>query len=161
MGLPVLKQQALAMSSLGCKDLTTLPSPQVQVVDGVSFFIGALPKPACSYRAFELDTTSPGVSAEHNLGFGGVGEDQGYALSDNTGNTGGCVANQIDPISFSQGICSFPLEGSRAARGTNTPARSAWQVAKLPRESCRRPVRLRSRRDRQPGASARSAQDCR
>jgi len=87
---------------------TALPTPQVQVVNGVSFFIGALPKPACSYTAFELNTTSPGVSAEHNLGFGGAGEGQGYTLSDNTGNTGGCVAGEIDPISFSQGIWQLP-----------------------------------------------------
>jgi hypothetical protein len=81
-----------------------LPSPDVKVVDGVSFFIGALPKPACSYGAFELNTTSPGVSAEHNLGFGGAGEGQGYYISDNPGNNGGCVGGRIDPISFSQGV---------------------------------------------------------
>ena len=85
-----------------------LPSPRVQVVHGVSFFIGALPKAACSYSALELDSTSPGVSAEHNLGFAGAGEGQGYYIADNTGNSGGCVRNQIDPISFSQGIWQLP-----------------------------------------------------
>jgi hypothetical protein len=83
---------------------TALPSPMVGLVDGVSFFVGALPKPACSYTAFELNTTSPGVSAQHNLGFGGVGAGQGYYLSDNPGNAGSCVAGKIDPISFSQGV---------------------------------------------------------
>ena len=81
-----------------------LPSPDVKVIDGVSFFIGALPGPACSYGAFELNTTSPGVSAEHNLGFGGAGEGQGYYISDNPGNNGRCVTGHIDPISFSQGV---------------------------------------------------------
>ncbi|HUB69926.1 MAG TPA: hypothetical protein VL984_05850 [Acidimicrobiales bacterium] len=50
------------------------------------------------------NTTSPGVSAEHNLGFAGAGEGQGYSISDNPGNGGGCIAGKIDPISFSQGI---------------------------------------------------------
>ena len=50
------------------------------------------------------NTTSPGVSAEHNLGFAGAGEGRGYYISDNPGNGGGCIAGKIDPISFSQGI---------------------------------------------------------
>lgn len=33
---------------------------------------------------------------------------QGYYISDNPGNSGGCVAGQIDPISFSQGIWDLP-----------------------------------------------------
>jgi len=68
----------------------TLPAPAVQVVEGVSFFIGALPKSACAYPSIELNTTSPGVSAEHNLGFGT------------------CTADQIVPISESQGIWQLP-----------------------------------------------------
>jgi len=65
---------------------SALPSPAVRAVNGVSFFIGTLPKSACAYKALELDSTSPGVSAEHNLGFGG------------------CTSKQIVPITFSQGI---------------------------------------------------------
>jgi hypothetical protein len=87
---------------------TVLPSPEVQVVNGVSFFIGALPQTACSYSALELNTTSPSYSAEHNLGFAGSGAGQGYSISDNPGNSGSCVSNQIDPISFSQGIWQTP-----------------------------------------------------
>jgi hypothetical protein len=68
----------------------TLPGPSVQVVGGVSFFIGTLPQSACDYPALELNTTSPGVSAEHNLGFGA------------------CTANQLVPISASQGIWQLP-----------------------------------------------------
>ena len=77
-------------------------------MNGVSFFIGVLPDSACAYRSLELNTTSPGVSAEHNLGFGSAGAGQGYYIADNPGNSGGCVANQIDPISFSQGIWALP-----------------------------------------------------
>jgi hypothetical protein len=69
---------------------TPLPSPSVQVVHGVSFFIGALPGSACSYPAFELNTTSPGVSAEHNIGFGS------------------CTQGQLVPITWSQGIWQLP-----------------------------------------------------
>jgi len=67
-----------------------LPAPEVQVVSGVSFFIGALPKSACDYGALELNSTSPGVSAEHNLGFGS------------------CVANELVPITASQGVWQLP-----------------------------------------------------
>lgn len=63
-----------------------LPAPEVHVVNGVSFFIGTLPGSPCGYSALELNSTSPGVSAEHDLGFGK------------------CVQNQIVPITFSQGI---------------------------------------------------------
>jgi len=52
----------------------------------VSFFIGALPASACDYDSLELNTTSPGVSAEHNVGFGA------------------CTPNELVPISESQGI---------------------------------------------------------
>jgi hypothetical protein len=63
-----------------------LPAPSVQVVDGVSFFIGTLPQSVCDYSALQLNTTSPGVSAEHNLGFGS------------------CVASQLVPITASQDV---------------------------------------------------------
>jgi hypothetical protein len=56
----------------------------------VSFFIGALPKLACDYSSLELNSTSPGVSAEHNLGFGH------------------CAAGQLVPITASQGIWQLP-----------------------------------------------------
>lgn len=108
-GYPGLATVNLSVGTIGSFATgAALPSPQVQVVDGVSFFIGALPNSACSYTALELNTTSPGVSAEHNLGFGGTGEGTGYPNPDNAGNTGGCVPNQIDPISFSQGIWQLP-----------------------------------------------------
>ena len=56
----------------------------------MSFFIGTLPQSACNYSSLELNTTSPGVSAEHNLGFGD------------------CVANELVPITESQGIWQLP-----------------------------------------------------
>jgi len=91
-GYPGLAKIDLSRSTVDTFDVgKQLPAPQVKVIDGVSFFIGTLPGSACSYSALELDSTSPGVSAEHNLGF-----------------SGGCVENQIDPISFSQGIWQLP-----------------------------------------------------
>ncbi len=108
-GYPGLAKVDLSVGSIGSFDTgAALPSPQVQVVHGVSFFVGSLPGGACSYKSLEMNTTSPGVSAEHNLGFGGAGAGQGYYISDNPGNSGGCVANEIDPISFSQGIWQLP-----------------------------------------------------
>jgi hypothetical protein len=67
-----------------------LPTPAVRLVNGVSFFIGALPGSACGYPAFELNTTSPGVSDEHNLGFGT------------------CTAGKLVTITWSQGIWQLP-----------------------------------------------------
>ena len=82
---------SLSESTVGTFDVgQALPSPSVQVVDGVSFFIGTLPQSACDYPSLELNTTSPGVSAEHNLGFGT------------------CVANELVPITASQGIWQLP-----------------------------------------------------
>jgi hypothetical protein len=90
-GYPGVAKVDLSESTVGTFEVgTALPSPSVQLVDGVSFFIGTLPKSACAYPALELNTTSPGVSAEHNLGFGS------------------CVANQLVPISASQGIWQLP-----------------------------------------------------
>jgi hypothetical protein len=90
-GYPGLAKVSLSESSAGTFDVgRALPAPSVQVVDGVSFFIGTLPRSACDYGSIELNTTSPGVSAEHNLGFGT------------------CVVDQIVPISESQGIWQLP-----------------------------------------------------
>jgi hypothetical protein len=69
---------------------TRLPAPSVTVVHGVSFFIGALPESACDYPALELNSTSPGVSAESNLSFGS------------------CTAGQLVPITVSQGNWQLP-----------------------------------------------------
>jgi hypothetical protein len=67
-----------------------LPAPSVTVVRGVSFFIGALPRSACDYPALELNSTSPGVSAESNLSFGA------------------CTAGRLVPITVSQGNWQLP-----------------------------------------------------
>jgi HAAS len=67
-----------------------LPAPEVKVVDGVSFFIGALPASACDYPSLELNATSPGFSDEHNLGFGA------------------CTAGRLVPIAASQGMWQLP-----------------------------------------------------
>jgi hypothetical protein len=86
-GYPGLAKIQLYTSTVGTFDRgTPLPAPGVQVVKGVSFFIGTLPRSACDYPALELNTTSVDVSAEHNLGFGR------------------CTAGDLVPISASQGI---------------------------------------------------------
>lgn len=87
---------------------TILPAPHVEVVDGVSFYIGTLPRPACSYHFFEVNTTSPSYSAEHNIGFGGDGVSEGYKITNNPGNDGPCVTGKLDPLSYSEGIWHLP-----------------------------------------------------
>jgi hypothetical protein len=90
-GYPGLAKVDLYQSSAGTFDRgLSLPSPSVTVVRGASFFIGTLPKSACDYSSLELNATSPGVSAEHNLGFGH------------------CTAGQLVPITASQGIWQLP-----------------------------------------------------
>jgi hypothetical protein len=87
---------------------TVLPSPHVSVVNGVSFYIGTLPQSACSYSYFEINTTSTSYSAQHNIGFGDSGVGQGYSITNNPGNVGGCVTGRLDPLSYSQGVWQLP-----------------------------------------------------
>lgn len=90
-GYPGLAKVWLYKSTAGTFDTgKALPAPQVKVVEGVSFFIGALPQSACDYPSLELNTTSPGVSDEHNLGFGA------------------CAAGRLVAITASQGIWQLP-----------------------------------------------------
>ena len=90
-GYPGHAKLALSESTPRTFDVgRSLPTPSVRLVEGVSFFIGTLPESACDYPSLELNTTSPGVSAEHNLGFGT------------------CVAGQIVPISDNQGNWQLP-----------------------------------------------------
>ena len=84
---PGLAKVRVGTGSLGSLTMgTVLPSPHVSVVDGVSFYIGTLPQLACSYSYFEINTTSPSYSTEHNIGFGGNGVGQGYSITNNPGN---------------------------------------------------------------------------
>jgi hypothetical protein len=85
-----------------------LPSPQVSIVNGVSFYIGMLPHSACSFNYFEINTTSPSYSAQHNIGFGENGSGQGYSITNNPGNVGSCVAGRLDPLSYSEGVWQLP-----------------------------------------------------
>jgi hypothetical protein len=90
-GYPGLAKVDLYQSTAGTFDRgSRLPAPSVTVVRGVSFFIGALPGSACAYPSLELNSTSPGVSAEHNLGFGA------------------CTGGHLVPITASQGIWQLP-----------------------------------------------------
>ena len=87
---------------------TVLPYPHVSVVDGVSFYIGTLPHSSCSYNYFEINTTSPSFSTQHNIGFGENGVGQGYSITNNPGNTGACVTGKLDPLSYSEGVWQLP-----------------------------------------------------
>lgn len=90
-GYPGLATVSLYRSTTGTFDTgAAVPAPSVRVVDGVSFFIGTLPQSACAYPSLELNATSPGVSAEHNLGFGT------------------CTAGKLVTITASQGIWQLP-----------------------------------------------------
>jgi hypothetical protein len=62
-----------------------LPSPSVRTVDGVSFFIGTLPRSACDYPWLELNSAVGKQRSQHSLGFGS------------------CTAGRIVPITFSMG----------------------------------------------------------
>jgi hypothetical protein len=108
----------------------TLPTPHVSVVNGVSFYIGSLPHTACSYSYFEINTTSPSYSAEHNIGFAENGVGQGYSITNNSGNSGNCVSGKLDPLSYSEGIWHLPpgqFQGDAisAAPGTGSGPGSA------------------------------------
>ena len=146
-GYPGLAKVDLSIGTIGSFDFgKALPSPRVQVVNGVSFYIGVLPDSACAYRSLELKTTSPGVSAEHNLGFATAGAGQGTFIADNPGNSGGCVANRIDPISFSQGIWQLP-PGQFPANFSNEPGPLAGRLPTRPahRPPTRPPPAVRPR----------------
>jgi hypothetical protein len=106
---PGLAKVQIATGSLNSfAVVAALPSPHVSVVNGVSFYIGTLPQTACAYSYFEINTTSPSYSAEHNIGFGDNGADQGYSITNNEGNVGACVTRKLDPLSYSEGIWQLP-----------------------------------------------------
>jgi hypothetical protein len=101
-----------------------LPSPHVSVVNGVSFYIGTLPRPACAYSYFEINTTSPSYSAEHNIGFGENGANQGYSITNNEGNVGACVSGKLDPLSYSEGIWQLPPGQFQSSFGSSAASSS-------------------------------------
>jgi hypothetical protein len=105
---PGLATVDIGTGSQGFTMEALLPSPHVAVVNGVSFYIGTLPKSACDYSYLVIDTTSPSASAEHNIGFGENGVGQGYSITNNPGNTGACLTGKLDPLSFSQGQWDMP-----------------------------------------------------
>ncbi len=105
---PGLAKVDIGTGSQGFTMESRLPSPHVAVVNGVSFYIGTLPRSACDYSYLVIDTTSPSASAEHNIGFGENGVGQGYSITNNPGNTGACTTGKLDPLSFSQGQWDMP-----------------------------------------------------
>jgi DNA-binding beta-propeller fold protein YncE len=62
------------------------PAPAEQQVQGGTFFIGVLPKSACSYSTMVLNATTASASDAHQLGFGT------------------CKANELVPIQTSEGV---------------------------------------------------------
>jgi hypothetical protein len=110
---------------------TVLPSPHVTIVNGVAFYIGTLPQSACSYSYFEINTTSPSYSAEHNIGFGQNGVGQGYSITNNPGNVGTCVSGRLDPLSYSEGVWQLPpgqFQSNFGGGGASTGSGSASSV---------------------------------
>jgi hypothetical protein len=105
---PGLATVEVGTGSQGFTMGTNLPSPHVAVVNGVSFYIGTLPRSACDYTYLVVETTSRSASAENNVGFGEDGVGQEYSNTNNAGNTGTCVAGRLDPLSFSQGEWGMP-----------------------------------------------------
>ena len=78
---------SLYQSTAGTFDKgTPLPAPAVTLINGVSFFIGTLPKSACDYPSLELNAAAKLGSSQHNLGFGR------------------CVTGKLVDITASQGV---------------------------------------------------------
>ena len=121
---PGLAKVQVATGSNGSLAMgTALPTPHVSVVEGVSFYIGTLPHSACSYSYFEIDTTSPTYSTEHNIGFGENGVGQGYSITNNPGNAGACLTGKLDPLSYSEGVWQLPpgqFQGNGAGGSLST-----------------------------------------
>jgi hypothetical protein len=130
---PGLAKVQLSKGSLNSFSVgSLLPTPRVSVVNGVSFYIGALPQSACSYSYFEINTTSPSYSAEHNIGFGQNGVGQGYSITNDPGNVGACVSGKLDPLSYSEGVWQLPpgqfrngFSNPRASIGSKSTAGEA------------------------------------
>jgi HAAS len=70
-GYPGRAKVQLYTSTAGTFDRgQPLPAPSVEVVHGVSFFIGTLPRSACDYPSLELNSAARQGSSQHNFGFG-------------------------------------------------------------------------------------------
>jgi len=54
-------------------------------VDGVSFFIGTLPRSACDYHSLELNSAAREGSSQHNLGFGSCVSGKLVQITDSMG----------------------------------------------------------------------------
>ena len=136
---PGLAKVQVGTGSLGSLAMgTALPSPHVSVVDGVSFYIGTLPHSSCSYSYFEINTTSPSYSTEHNIGFGGNGVGQGYSITNNPGNAGACVTGKLDPLSYSEGVWQLPpgqFPGNAAGGSLSTGSGSGAGSVTVPNDT--------------------------
>ena len=129
-GYPGKATVDIAESTAGTFDVgSSLPSPEVQVVQGVSFFIGELPASACDYPSLELNTTSPGASSQHNLGFGP------------------CTANQLVPITESQGEWQLPPDQSQTGPGGGSGSPLAAPTTPAVPTGPTTPIQPSSRRD--------------
>jgi hypothetical protein len=89
-GYPGLAKVELYASTAGTFDQrAALPSPSVRVVDGVSFFVGTLPRSACDYSSLELNSAAKEGPSQHHLGFGS------------------CASGKLVQITESMGAWSF------------------------------------------------------
>jgi hypothetical protein len=136
---PGLAKVQLSKGSLNSFSVgALLPSPHVSIVNGVSFYIGRLPQSACSYSYFEINTTSPSYSAEHNIGFGQNGVGQGYSITNDPGNVGACVSGKLDPLSYSQGVWQLPPGQFQNGFGNGSASigsRSAANAVNVPNDT--------------------------
>jgi hypothetical protein len=138
-GYPGLAKVQISTGSINTLAVgTVLPSPHVTVVKGVSFYIGTLPRSACSYSYFEINTTSPSYSAEHNIGFGGNGVGRGYSITDNQGNAGVCLTGKLDPLSYSEGEWQLPpgqFQSNALGGGPSAGAGSGANSVNVPNDT--------------------------
>jgi hypothetical protein len=95
-GYPGTAKVAIYQDTFGNFATTKLvATTTAEKVNGVGFFITALPESACDVPGVEMNTASSSDATEHNLAF---------ATSD-------CKNGQLVPISDSQGIWGLPTSG--------------------------------------------------
>jgi hypothetical protein len=93
----------LSLSSSG-----SLPPPSAIRVDGMTFFIGQLPRSACSYRVMVLDARGSGFGAMHHLEFGACAPGKLVNITESNGQWGGGGA-AVSPSSVPAGAGGGPL----------------------------------------------------
>jgi YVTN family beta-propeller protein len=122
----------LSLSSSG-----SLPAPSAIGVDGMTFFIGQLPRSACSYHVMVLGAKGAGFSAMHHLEFGACAPGKLVNITESNGQWGGASS----PSSVSPG----PRGGSLPNMQERCGLRSAFGGSGRPAGSqTKSPVRVAS-----------------